>query len=89
MSSGHECSVVSLIKCLLFMSQGACVTLKDPSLAVAVESCLRNFMKTFCCDNFRDEKILEELMAAHFPRHSRPQIIVTPFSDKVYNVQGR
>uniref|UniRef100_A0A4W4GGL2 Structural maintenance of chromosomes protein 6 n=1 Tax=Electrophorus electricus TaxID=8005 RepID=A0A4W4GGL2_ELEEL len=68
---------------------GACINLKDPSLAVAVESCLRSFMKTFCCDNYKDEKVLQELMSQHFPKGSRPQIIVCPFTDRVYNVQSR
>ncbi|XP_063040294.1 structural maintenance of chromosomes protein 6 [Engraulis encrasicolus] len=68
---------------------GACISVKEPSLTVAVESCLRGFMKTFCCDNYRDEKVLEELMAPHFQRSSRPQIIVCPFTENVYNVQGR
>ncbi|KAG7465711.1 hypothetical protein MATL_G00156340 [Megalops atlanticus] len=68
---------------------GACVTLKDPSLAVAVESCLRSFMKTFCCDNYRDEKVLQGLMSQYFPVGGRPQIIVCPFSDRVYDVRGR
>ncbi|XP_072545405.1 structural maintenance of chromosomes protein 6 isoform X2 [Salminus brasiliensis] len=68
---------------------GACISLKDPSLAVAVESCLRGFMKTFCCDNYKDEKVLQELMSPHFPRGSRPQIMVCSFTDCVYNVQHR
>ncbi|XP_030627220.1 structural maintenance of chromosomes protein 6 [Chanos chanos] len=68
---------------------GACISLKDPSLAVAVESCLRGFMKTFCCDNYKDEKVLQELMSPYFPKGSRPQIMVCPFTDRVYNVQGR
>ncbi|XP_036398055.1 structural maintenance of chromosomes protein 6 [Megalops cyprinoides] len=68
---------------------GACVTLKDPGLAVAVESCLRSFMKTFCCDNYRDEKVLQGLMSQYFPAGGRPQIIVCPFSDRVYDVRGR
>ncbi|XP_066524825.1 structural maintenance of chromosomes protein 6 isoform X2 [Hoplias malabaricus] len=68
---------------------GACISLRDPGLAVAVESCLRGFMKTFCCDNYKDEKVLQELMSPHFPRGSRPQIVVCPFTDRVYNVQSR
>ncbi|KAF4084195.1 hypothetical protein AMELA_G00125660 [Ameiurus melas] len=68
---------------------GACIRLKDPSLAVAVESCLRSFMKTFCCDNYKDEKVLQELMVPHFPVCSRPQIVVCAFTDHVYNVQNR
>ncbi|XDV42761.1 hypothetical protein PO909_011373 [Leuciscus waleckii] len=68
---------------------GACISLKDPSLAVAVESCLIGFIKTFCCDNYKDEKVLQGLMSSYFPKGSRPQIIVCPFTDRVYNVQGR
>ncbi|ROL42817.1 Structural maintenance of chromosomes protein 6 [Anabarilius grahami] len=68
---------------------GACISLKDPSLAVAVESCLRSFIKTFCCDNYRDEKVLQELMSVYFPKGSRPQIMVCPYTDRVYNLHGR
>uniref|UniRef100_A0A9J7XAY0 Structural maintenance of chromosomes protein 6 n=1 Tax=Cyprinus carpio carpio TaxID=630221 RepID=A0A9J7XAY0_CYPCA len=66
---------------------GACISLKDPSFAVAVESCLRGFFKTFCCDNYRDEKVLQGLMSSYFPKGSRPQIMVCPFTDRVYNLQ--
>uniref|UniRef100_A0A8C9T0M5 Structural maintenance of chromosomes 6 n=1 Tax=Scleropages formosus TaxID=113540 RepID=A0A8C9T0M5_SCLFO len=68
---------------------GACISLKDPSLAVAVESCLRNFTKTFCCHSHKDEKVLEALMSRYFPRIYRPGIIVMPFADQVYNTAGR
>lgn len=68
---------------------GACIRVKDPNLAVAVESCLRSYMKTFCCDNYRDEKLLQELMSPHFPKGSRPQIVVCAFTDQVYRVENR
>ncbi|XP_020357157.2 structural maintenance of chromosomes protein 6 [Oncorhynchus kisutch] len=68
---------------------GACINLKDPALAVAVESCLRSFMKTFCCDNYKDEAVLQDLMSRYFSKGNRPQIIVSPFSGSVYKVQGR
>lgn len=77
------------INAMFFSSLGACISLKDPSLAVAVESCLRSFIKTFCCDNYRDEKVLQELMSVYFPKGSRPQIMVCPFTDRVYNLHGR
>lgn len=70
-------------------STGACLSLKDPSLAVAVESCLRSFMKAFCCDNYRDEAVLQELMSRYYPRGKRPQIIVCPFSEEVYHTEER
>lgn len=65
------------------------MSLKDPSLAVAVESCLRSFMKAFCCDNHHDEAVLQELMFRYYPRSKRPQIIVCPFSKEVYNTEER
>ncbi|XP_070776226.1 structural maintenance of chromosomes protein 6 [Enoplosus armatus] len=68
---------------------GVCISLKDPTLAVAVECCLRSFMKAFCCDNYTDEAVLQELMSRYYPKGNRPQIIVSPFSEKVYNIHGR
>ncbi|XP_060918880.1 structural maintenance of chromosomes protein 6 isoform X1 [Labrus mixtus] len=68
---------------------GACFSLNDPTLAVAVECCLRTLMRTFCCDNYKDEAVLQELMSTYYPTGTRPQIIVCPFSDKLYNIQGR
>ncbi|KAI3367517.1 hypothetical protein L3Q82_026369, partial [Scortum barcoo] len=68
---------------------GVCISLKDPTLAVAVECCLRSFMKAFCCDNYKDEAVLQELMSRYYPKGSRPQIVVSPFSEKVYNIHGR
>lgn len=63
--------------------------MKDPSLAMAVESCLRSFMKAFCCDNYKDEAVLQQLMRRHYPQGNRPQIIVSLFSTKIYNTHGR
>ncbi|KAM6917310.1 structural maintenance of chromosomes protein 6 [Lycodopsis pacificus] len=68
---------------------GACISLKDPMLAVAVECCLRSFMKAFCCDNYKDEAVLQELMCRYYPKGNRPQLIVSRFSEKVYNIHGR
>uniref|UniRef100_A0A3Q3EEY7 Structural maintenance of chromosomes protein 6 n=1 Tax=Labrus bergylta TaxID=56723 RepID=A0A3Q3EEY7_9LABR len=68
---------------------GACFSLNDPTLALAVECCLRTLMKTFCCDNYKDEAVLQELMSTYYPTGTRPKIIVCPFSDKLYNIQRR
>lgn len=56
---------------------------------MAVECCLRSFVKAFCCDNYKDEAVLQELMTRFYPKGNRPQIIVSPFSDKLYNIHGR
>ncbi|GLD47784.1 structural maintenance of chromosomes protein 6-like protein [Lates japonicus] len=43
---------------------GVCISLKRSHLAVAVECCLLSFMKrAFCCDNYKDEAVLQELMS--------------------------
>lgn len=70
-------------------SAGVCMSLKNPSLAVAVESCLRSFMKAFCCDNYHDEAVLQDLMSPYYPRGKRPPIIVCPFTKEVYNTEER
>uniref|UniRef100_A0A3B5B604 Structural maintenance of chromosomes protein 6-like n=1 Tax=Stegastes partitus TaxID=144197 RepID=A0A3B5B604_9TELE len=67
----------------------ACINLKDPTLAVAVECCLRSFMKAFCCDNYKDEAVLQELMSRFYSKGNRPQIIVSPFSEKLHNIDGK
>ncbi|XP_041105631.1 structural maintenance of chromosomes protein 6 isoform X2 [Polyodon spathula] len=68
---------------------GACIHLKDASLAVGVESCLRSFMKTFCCDNYKDEKVLQMIMSRFYSKGNRPQIIVTSFASTPYDVKQR
>ncbi|XP_053315350.1 structural maintenance of chromosomes protein 6 [Spea bombifrons] len=68
---------------------GACIRLKDPELALAVESCLKALLLAFCCDNHQDERMLQSLMSKHFPPGQRPQIIVNEFRNQVYNVGQR
>ncbi|XP_005997583.1 structural maintenance of chromosomes protein 6-like [Latimeria chalumnae] len=68
---------------------GACIHLKDPQLALAVESCLKGLLLAFCCDNHRDEKILQNVMAPFYVRGQRPQIIVAEFRNEIYNVRQR
>lgn len=63
--------------------------LKDPELALAVESCLKSLMMAFCCDNYRDEKVLQGLMSRHFPQGRRPLILVSEFSSTIHNIHGK
>lgn len=65
---------------------GAFIHLKDAELSLAVESCLKSLVQAFCCDNHSDERVLQQLMANHYPRGFRPSIIVNKFQDKVYDV---
>ncbi|XP_072418093.1 structural maintenance of chromosomes protein 6-like isoform X1 [Chiloscyllium punctatum] len=68
---------------------GACFKLKYPELALAVENCLRNLLHSFCCDNYRDEQVLQSLMSQYFNPRKRPQINVCEFSNQVYNIKNR
>uniref|UniRef100_A0A671P918 Structural maintenance of chromosomes protein 6 n=1 Tax=Sinocyclocheilus anshuiensis TaxID=1608454 RepID=A0A671P918_9TELE len=68
---------------------GFCVCLRDPELGLAVECCLKALMLAFCCDNHADERELQRIMSRHFQQGRRPQIIVSTFTNTVYDVRGR
>uniref|UniRef100_A0A673JTM7 Structural maintenance of chromosomes protein 6 n=1 Tax=Sinocyclocheilus rhinocerous TaxID=307959 RepID=A0A673JTM7_9TELE len=68
---------------------GFCVRLRDPELGLAVECCLKALMLAFCCDNHADERELQRIMSRHFQQGRRPQIIVSTFTNTVYDVRGR
>uniref|UniRef100_A0A6I8NTN1 Structural maintenance of chromosomes protein 6 n=1 Tax=Ornithorhynchus anatinus TaxID=9258 RepID=A0A6I8NTN1_ORNAN len=68
---------------------GACIHLRDPELALAIESCLKGLLLAFCCHNHRDEQTLQALMRKFCPPGSRPQIIVSEFRSEMYDVRPR
>uniref|UniRef100_A0A4W3I3E2 Structural maintenance of chromosomes protein 6 n=1 Tax=Callorhinchus milii TaxID=7868 RepID=A0A4W3I3E2_CALMI len=68
---------------------GACFRLKYPEFGLAVESCLKGLLLSFCCDNFRDEQVLQSLMSRNFRTGRRPQINVCEFQNDVYDVRGK
>ncbi|XP_067837706.1 structural maintenance of chromosomes protein 6-like [Heptranchias perlo] len=68
---------------------GACFRLKYPELGLAVESCLKALLLSFCCDNYRDERVLQTLMTRYFNSGRRPQINVCEFENQMYNVKER
>ncbi|XP_051723278.1 structural maintenance of chromosomes protein 6-like isoform X1 [Ctenopharyngodon idella] len=68
---------------------GFCIRLRDPELGLAVESCLKSLMLAFCCDNHADERELQRIMSHCFQRGRRPQIIVSTFTNTLYNVSNR
>ncbi|KAJ8356924.1 hypothetical protein SKAU_G00197180 [Synaphobranchus kaupii] len=68
---------------------GYCIRLKDPELALAVESCLTGQMMAFCCDNYKDEKTLQGLLSRHYDNLKRPNIIVSEFSNSLYNISEK
>ncbi|XP_068955434.1 structural maintenance of chromosomes protein 6 [Petaurus breviceps papuanus] len=69
---------------------GACIRLRDPELALAIECCLKGLIFAFCCHNYKDERVLQGLMKKLYPpASSRPQIIVSEFRNEVYDVTRR
>lgn len=68
---------------------GFCIRLRDPELGFAVESCLKSLMLAFCCDNHADERELQKIMSRFFQHGRRPQIIVSTFTNTLYNVSSR
>ncbi|KAL4235898.1 Structural maintenance of chromosomes protein 6 [Mactra antiquata] len=67
---------------------GACLSLTDQKWALAVECCLRGLIGSFCCHDYHDEKVLEEIMHNVCP-NSKFTIIVSEFKDRVYNVSDK
>ncbi|NXX90800.1 SMC6 protein, partial [Centropus bengalensis] len=68
---------------------GAFIHLKDAELTLAVEACLKGLVHAYCCDNYRDERALQQLMPKYYSHGFRPQIIVNKFQNKVYDVSQR
>ncbi|XP_029794124.1 structural maintenance of chromosomes protein 6 isoform X2 [Suricata suricatta] len=69
---------------------GACIHLRDPELALAIESCLKGLLQAYCCHNHADERVLQALMEKFYPQGtSRPQIIVSEFRNEMYDVRRR
>ncbi|NXI92131.1 SMC6 protein, partial [Psophia crepitans] len=68
---------------------GAFIHPKDAELTLAIESCLKNLVQAFCCDNHSDERTLQLLMSKYYPHGFRPQIIVNKFQNNIYDVRHR
>ncbi|XP_067219479.1 structural maintenance of chromosomes protein 6-like [Chanodichthys erythropterus] len=68
---------------------GFCIRLRDPELGLAVESCLKSLMLAFCCDNYADERELQRIMSRFFQHGRRTQIIISTFTNTLYNVSSR
>ncbi|XP_045158887.2 structural maintenance of chromosomes protein 6-like isoform X2 [Mercenaria mercenaria] len=67
---------------------GACFTLADQKWALAVECCLKGLMNSFCCHDYHDEKVLEQIISNVSPNY-KPTIIVSRFKDRVYDVSEK
>lgn len=69
---------------------GACLAIKDASLAVPVECAIKGYMYSFVVDNHQDEKVLENLRNSTFTDHERSRIAIytMAFSNQVYDVSA-
>uniref|UniRef100_A0A8C4Q4U3 Si:dkey-119f1.1 n=1 Tax=Eptatretus burgeri TaxID=7764 RepID=A0A8C4Q4U3_EPTBU len=68
---------------------GSSITIRDPELALAAECCLKEIVYAFCCHSHQDEHTLESIIrGTPLPGH-RPEIIVTPFLDKLHDISTR
>ncbi|XP_036941437.1 structural maintenance of chromosomes protein 6 [Acanthopagrus latus] len=65
------------------------ISLKDPEMALAVESCLKGQLQAFTCDNHEDERVLQGLMTRVLPRGRRPAIITSSFLTSVHDTRKR
>ncbi|XP_041357126.1 structural maintenance of chromosomes protein 6-like isoform X2 [Gigantopelta aegis] len=65
---------------------GACFQLKNPQFALAVETCLRSLLYSFCCTDYHDEKVLQEIFEKTNKDGPRPAIIVSKFHDRIHDV---
>lgn len=65
------------------------ISLKDPEMALAVESCLKGQLQAFTCDNHEDERVLQGLMTRVLPRGRRPAIITSSFLPLVHDTRKR
>lgn len=68
---------------------GNCINLRDPELALAVETCLKGQLLAFTCDNYEDERVLQGLMGRRFPAGRRPSIITCPFLPRQHDTSRR
>ncbi|CAC5418017.1 SMC6 [Mytilus coruscus] len=64
---------------------GACFQLKEQKWALPVERCLGNLIRSFCCNDHHDQKLLDIILDRHCGDRSRPSIITSKFKDTVYD----
>ncbi len=59
---------------------GTHLSLRDPQWAIGIEACLKGLVYKFCCHDYHDMKILNQLIARFVPdKRQRPGIIVSAF----------
>ena len=67
---------------------GAKIKLKDYTWATAVEQVAKKgFLFSFIVDNHRDADVLRGMVKSIYREGPRPDVIVSPFQDTVYDVR--
>ncbi|XP_064486253.1 structural maintenance of chromosomes protein 6-like [Ornithodoros turicata] len=64
---------------------GSLLKLKDSQWDLATESCLRNVLRAFLCDNDQDSRMLRMIMGQVMGNERKPPIIVSSYMGKVYD----
>ncbi|XP_071807403.1 structural maintenance of chromosomes protein 6-like [Asterias amurensis] len=68
---------------------GTHLKLRDPQWAIGIEACLGGLMFKFCCHDYHDMGILNQLIARFVPdKRSRPGVIVSAFQEEQYNIEA-
>ena len=75
----NDVYIIIMFYIFILIHPGACFQLKDPQFALAVETCLRSLLYSFCCTDYHDEKVLEEIFQKTNKDGPRPAIIVSKF----------
>ncbi|XP_065648710.1 structural maintenance of chromosomes protein 6 isoform X2 [Hydra vulgaris] len=64
---------------------GSLVKIKDYAWVLAVEKCIGQAMPSYACDNGQDMIVLKQIFNQKCGRDKHPSIIVSPFSDGIYD----
>nr|CAB3266389.1 structural maintenance of chromosomes protein 6 [Phallusia mammillata] len=69
---------------------GACLAVKDATLAVPVECSIKGYMHSFVVNNHNDEKLLESLRNSTFSDQERSRIAIytVSFTNQVYDTSA-
>lgn len=62
-----------------YLFPGVCFTLTEQKWALAVECCLKGLMTSFCCHDFHDEKVFDQLVKSVCGNSYKPTVIVSSF----------
>lgn len=77
-----------LFKRKVYGPVGEYIHLEDQSAALAVECCLKTFLKAFVVDNVDDSRELKRIMDRVFNTAKQPTIVIRKFSEQQHDVSA-